>query len=110
MKKKMKKSLIPSNELPPEESAARETITQSINDKPHTQGIGHRAHITLGCAKGVSPVTTGRDLIMAVKKEQTGSGEEYKISGGGLRNLGDGVWVFYPEYKLTVSSIFTGMI
>ncbi|MPC18578.1 2',3'-cyclic-nucleotide 3'-phosphodiesterase [Portunus trituberculatus] len=78
-----------------------------------TSGKGSRAHLTLACTPGIKPVTTGFDLILAVKCEQRMRGgenqkaETYTIDGGVLINYGEGIWVVYPNSELLVSSLFS---
>ncbi|XP_066950247.1 2',3'-cyclic-nucleotide 3'-phosphodiesterase-like isoform X2 [Macrobrachium rosenbergii] len=90
-----------------------------------TSGIGSRAHITLGCAWGVKPVTTGFDLIdvisceqieedskkhnenaMDVDLEDSGS-KTYNFYGAVMKCYGKGRWVIYPEDKIIVESLFS---
>lgn len=81
-----------------------------------TSGRGSRAHLTLACAPGIKPVTTGSDLILAVKCEQRMLGgesqkaETYMIDGGVLMNYGEGIWVVYPNSELLVSSLFSAFL
>lgn len=78
-----------------------------------TSGRGSRAHLTLACAPNVKPVTTGFDLIRAVRCEQhalvydSQKPETYTVDGGILRNYGNGVWVVYPQSEVFVSSLFS---
>lgn len=78
-----------------------------------TSGKGSRAHLTLATAPNVKPVTTGLDLIRAVRSEQRAlkcdnqNPETYAIDGGILKNYGDGVWVVYPQCEVLVSSLFS---
>lgn len=97
-----------------------------------TSGKGSRAHITLGCAPGVKAVTTGFDLMFGISKEKiedektkrdsiedgecdksdhlNGDNEPtstYEVTGGVIRNYGNGVWVFYSEENLVAESIFS---
>ena len=52
---------------------------EKIADFSPVSGKGRRAHITLGTAKGVSPVQTGFDLLEAVSFEQNASKEKYAM-------------------------------
>ncbi|XP_064101935.1 2',3'-cyclic-nucleotide 3'-phosphodiesterase-like isoform X2 [Macrobrachium nipponense] len=90
-----------------------------------TSGKGSRAHITLGCAWGVKPVTTGFDLIDVISCEQIeedskkhnenamdvdseGSGNKtYNFYGAVMKCYGKGRWVIYPEDKIIVESLFS---
>ncbi|XP_049856776.1 2',3'-cyclic-nucleotide 3'-phosphodiesterase-like [Schistocerca gregaria] len=78
-----------------------------------TKGFGSKAHITLGCADGIQPVTTGLDLLDVVDCEALSheGGESVKtftFSRGILRNYGQSRWVLYPNQKILVKSVFTG--
>lgn len=81
-----------------------------------TSGKGSRAHLTLACTPGIKPVTTGFDLILAVRCEQRIHGgenqkaETYKIDGGVLMNYGEGIWVVYPNSEVLVSSLFSAFL
>lgn len=92
-------------------------------------GKGSRAHITLGCANGVKPVTTGFDMIDIVSCEQRLKNEKsnlnenetamdvdfpnedvvatYNVSGAVLKSYGEGRWVVYPETKAVTDSLFS---
>lgn len=83
-----------------------------------TSGIGSRAHLTLGCAPGVSAKITGFDLIKIVSCEQemlkteklqqlSKKMQTFSVSGGELRTYGDGMWVIYPEKEIHVNSLFS---
>lgn len=78
-----------------------------------TSGKGSRAHITIGCAPGVKPVTTGYDLVNIVRREKeaqsslTDVTETFSMSGGTLRNYGDGMWALYLDKEIKVSSLFS---
>ncbi|KAG0710792.1 NEDD4-binding protein 2-like 1 [Chionoecetes opilio] len=78
-----------------------------------TSGKGSRAHLTLACAPGNKPVTTGFDLILAVRCEQKALEckdkeiRSYDIDGGILQNCGEGIWVVYPDSEVSVSSLFS---
>ncbi|XP_063867241.1 2',3'-cyclic-nucleotide 3'-phosphodiesterase-like isoform X2 [Scylla paramamosain] len=81
-----------------------------------TSGKGSRAHLTLACAPGIKPVTTGFDLILAVRCEQrmrkgeNQKAETYVIDGGILMNYGEGIWVVYPNSEMLVSSLFSAFV
>lgn len=78
-----------------------------------TSGKGSRAHLTLACAPGIKPVTTGFDLILATRCEQQAleckdqKAVTYTVDGGILKNYGEGIWVVYPNCEVFVSSIFS---
>lgn len=75
-------------------------------------GNGSRAHLTLGCAPGVSAVTTGWDLVDLIRLEERNSSsvKTYVLpsDGGWLRNYGDGQWVLYPKKQWLLDSTFEG--
>lgn len=78
-----------------------------------TKGFGSKAHITLGCADGIQPVTTGLDLLDVIDCESSSNEEDesvktFRFSRGILRNYGESRWVLYPNQKILVKSIFTG--
>lgn len=90
------------------------TVESSSTEMFHpTLGKGSRAHLTLACAPNIKPVTTGFDLIRAVRHEQYAlkcddqKPETYAIDGGILRKYDDGVWVVYPQCEVFVSSLFS---
>lgn len=84
-----------------------------------TAGRGSRAHLTLGCAPGVSAKMTGFDLIKVVSCEQemlktenlqqsSEKVQTFSLTEGELRTYGDGIWVIYPEKEIHVDSLFSG--
>lgn len=90
------------------------TLERLSTERFHpTSGKGSRAHLTLACAPDIKPVTTGFDLIRAVRAEQYAlncDNQEpamYTIEGGILRNYGNGIWVVYPQCEVFVSSLFS---
>ncbi|KAK4297821.1 hypothetical protein Pmani_029793 [Petrolisthes manimaculis] len=102
----------------PLHSSCTVTITQlnslSQADQFHpTSGKGSRAHITMGCAPGVKPVTTGFDLIDIVRREKEAQSsltdvlETFTLPGGTLRNYGEGSWALYLDKELQISSLFS---
>lgn len=96
------------------ESITFEEKSLSQADQFHpTSGKGSRAHITIGCAPGVKPVTTGFDLVDVVRREKeahsslTDVTETFSMNGGTLRNYGDGMWALYLDQEIKVSSLFS---
>jgi len=75
-----------------------------------TSGIGSRAHLTLGCAPGISAVTTGLDLIDIIHQESIADESiiTYNLTNGWLRSYGLGRWVFYPRTQCLLPSQFLG--
>jgi len=75
-----------------------------------TSGRGSRAHLTLGCAPGVSAVTTGLDLVEIINQESIAdeSISTYNVTNGWLRSYGSGQWVFYPRTQYLLHSEFLG--
>ena len=77
-----------------------------------TSGKGSRAHITLGCAEGVKPVTTGYDLCEVIKCEEsqeiTARSRTFALERGWLRDYGESRWVLYMNRQISVSSLFSG--
>ncbi|XP_029429367.1 2',3'-cyclic-nucleotide 3'-phosphodiesterase isoform X2 [Rhinatrema bivittatum] len=71
---------------------------------------GSRAHVTLGCARGVEDKQTGLDLLEFVKLQQGGSeGEDLgELSSGTLRYFNKGLWMLTLSKKLEVKAIFSG--
>ena len=90
---------------------------EKIADFSPVSGKGRRAHITLGTAKGVSPVQTGFDLLEAVSFEQNASKEKlyYNIftfqipeTKYVLRRYRNDLWVLYTASKdMLYDAIFT---
>lgn len=72
---------------------------------------GCRAHITLGCAKGISAVETGLDLLHFLSEEKDGNQGEYigHISGGELRYFSEGMWILCLKEKIKVKTHFEGV-
>lgn len=94
-----------------------EEIAQKLDDESKrfnpVPGLGRRAHITLATAPGVKAVNTGIDLLEIVKAERECEAPttEVKLQDDTkdvLRQYKDNLWVFYPEYAISVQSIFTG--
>ncbi|XP_063236240.1 2',3'-cyclic-nucleotide 3'-phosphodiesterase-like [Bacillus rossius redtenbacheri] len=76
-----------------------------------TSGSGSQAHVTLGCAEGVSAVTTGYDLneiIACEDSDEAESVETYTLDRGYLRNYGESRWMLYLNHQIVVSTLFTG--
>jgi predicted kinase len=79
-------------------------------------GRGRRAHITLGTAPGVKAMTTGIDLLEVVQAEkdafegidvpkfQTNVDDSKDI----IRQYKENMWVVYPEYAISIKTLFTG--
>lgn len=103
--------IINKNEL--KQTNSENSIKNSTDRFHPTSGKGSRAHLTLARAPNIRPVTTGFDLIRAVRSEQKAlmcdnqMSETYTVDGGILRNYGDGVWVVYPQSEVVVSSLFS---
>ncbi len=78
-------------------------------------GRGRRAHVTLGTSgEDVKPVTTGLDLLEAVRAERAAAeGREqpqtFSLEGGSeLRRYKEGLWVVYLEKAVVFDSVFAG--
>ncbi|MBN3296484.1 CN37 phosphodiesterase, partial [Amia calva] len=72
--------------------------------------LGSRAHVTLGCAKGVEPVQTGKDLLEFVKLEKEGNeGEKVQdLEQGELRYFGKGMWMLRLSQEDELLGVFSG--
>lgn len=85
---------------------------QTLREEPGggLAGGGLGAHVTLGTARGVRPVTAGLELLRLLEGAPGGLrllGEEYPVPGGGLRDHGAGFWGVYPDERLVVDALFT---
>ncbi|XP_043910484.1 2',3'-cyclic-nucleotide 3'-phosphodiesterase isoform X2 [Protopterus annectens] len=71
---------------------------------------GSRAHITLGCAEGISAVVTGFDLLRFISLKKGGGKGEYieKISKGELHYFSKGLWMLYLDEEIKVKAMFGG--
>ncbi|KAM4717273.1 2',3'-cyclic-nucleotide 3'-phosphodiesterase [Anableps anableps] len=67
--------------------------------------VGSRAHITLGCAKGVEPVQTGVDLLQILTLPQGEAVEEMEL--GSLRYYGEGRWMLGLREPICASACFS---
>ena len=91
-------------------NGGRGEVQQKKPDFSPTKGRGSRAHITLGVAKGVQAVVTGRDLQEIVRLEALHQDwPTYPCKLGWLRDYGAGKWVLYSDVDTTVASLFDGV-
>eukprot|EP00095_Tigriopus_kingsejongensis_P004573 maker-scaffold462_size163801-snap-gene-0.47 protein:Tk04573 transcript:maker-scaffold462_size163801-snap-gene-0.47-mRNA-1 annotation:"2 -cyclic-nucleotide 3 -phosphodiesterase-like" len=100
-------------QMRPESNLAR----QSMSDVDHRfypiPGCGRRAHITLGTAFQVAPVTTGWDLLDLVQQEKDcfeggTSVPTFTMDSGVLRQYDNDVWAFYLDDSIHLEALFTG--
>ncbi|XP_054616692.1 2',3'-cyclic-nucleotide 3'-phosphodiesterase [Dunckerocampus dactyliophorus] len=70
---------------------------------------GSRAHITLGCAKGVEPVRTGLDLLEILALQQEGQQGDLveDMDLGPLRYYGKGRWMLELKEPMCVLALFS---
>ncbi|XP_013390647.1 2',3'-cyclic-nucleotide 3'-phosphodiesterase isoform X1 [Lingula anatina] len=77
-----------------------------------SSGYGSKAHITIGCAKGYSPVQAGSDLVEMISMEPEILGnsavQAIQISVGKAVYFGDGRCMVYFREPLRVHSMFGG--
>ena len=76
-----------------------------------TAGFGSRAHVTLGCAAGVTPVQTGLDQINVIKRERKAlsyTDITYQLDGAVMRYYGNGCCVVYLDKEIDCEAMFAG--
>ncbi|XP_064620447.1 2',3'-cyclic-nucleotide 3'-phosphodiesterase-like [Lineus longissimus] len=75
-------------------------------------GKGSRAHATLSCANGVSPVQTGYDLVAAVNCEEHCKNDSryFSLSGARGRYYGNGEFAIYLDKPNFFNSRFVAYI
>lgn len=115
------RGLIKSDPMSNDKTEERSTFTcqiplvclpqKDLNFQP-TKGPGSSAHVTLGCADNIPPVTTGLDLLEVVDYESQMDNsvpvETFELSRGVLRRYGTSSWVLYLNQKICVKTVFTG--
>ncbi|XP_006822676.2 2',3'-cyclic-nucleotide 3'-phosphodiesterase-like [Saccoglossus kowalevskii] len=84
-----------------------------LNYRP-TSGVGSRAHMTLGCAAGVSAVQTGLDLVNIIQLEKKAAETrdtdvtQINLDGATLRCYDNKAWVVYLNEMISADTLFTG--
>ena len=75
-----------------------------------TSGPGSRAHLTLGCAPGVSAVETGVEQVKIIKLEgeRLDDDEYIDVEGAAIRYYEQGRCVVYFDEPCIVPSLFSG--
>lgn len=70
---------------------------------------GSRAHVTLGCAKGVEPVQTGLDLLEIAALQQDGQQREVaaEMELGQLTYYDEGRWLLQLREPICVPACFS---
>lgn len=71
--------------------------------------LGSRAHVTLGCAEGVEPVQTGKDLLQILALQQEGQqGEQVEeMELGSLAYFGEGRWLLSLREPIRAPACFS---
>ncbi|XP_077997830.1 2',3'-cyclic-nucleotide 3'-phosphodiesterase-like [Glandiceps talaboti] len=101
----------------PQNTADDESLFHSFQKSKFvpTSGVGSRAHLTLGCRKGITAVQTGIDLVDIIDAEQEAMATKDRnvtlmlpIQGGTLRCYDNKTWMVYLDVPITVGSLYSG--